>query len=58
MLTQFKELLTYVTICYFLAKEWESLYQPEPLLQQMENVKLKEAAVIQKRKERKKIFCM
>ena len=55
MLTQFKELLTYVTICYFLAKEWESLYQPEPLLQQMENVKLKEAAVIQKRKERKKI---
>jgi len=35
-----------------LAKEWESLYQPEPLLQQMENVKLKEAAVIQKRKER------
>merc|ERR1712083_303994 len=27
-------------------------YQPESLLQQMENVKLKEAAVIQKRKER------
>jgi len=35
-----------------LAKEWESLYQPEPLTKMIEDIRLAEEAVIHKRKER------
>jgi len=35
-----------------LAREWESLYQPEPLSKTIEDIRLAEEAVIQKRKER------
>ena len=39
---------------YFSAKEWESLYQPEPLTKMIEDIRLAEEAVIHKRKECKK----